>query len=86
MSVVNISRRALENILKNISNEVPKCSMEGFNRNKPGFMYAILTRQLVCVRGEQHTQSGLIVDGAAGVVGLTLLQAVGQHQSAGDVV
>lgn len=61
---------------------------ELFNQSKHDSWCRIssLTRQLVRVGAEQHTQSRLVVDGATGVVGLALLQAVGQHQSAGDVV
>lgn len=47
---------------------------------------ASLTRQLVGVRAEEYAQARLVVDCATGVVGLALLEAVGQHQSAGDVV
>lgn len=45
-----------------------------------------LTGQLVSVWAEQYAEPRLVVDGTTGVVGLALLEAVGQHQRAGDVV
>ncbi|KAI8421014.1 hypothetical protein MSG28_008146 [Choristoneura fumiferana] len=45
-----------------------------------------LTRQLIRVRTEEHTESSLVVDGTTAVIGLALLEAVSQHQSTRDVV
>lgn len=49
-------------------------------------IYGLLTWKFVSVRREQNAQARLVVDGAARVVRLALLQTVGQHESAGNGV
>lgn len=43
-------------------------------------------RHVVGVRGEEHAEPGLVVDGGAALVALAGLETIGQHQGAGHRV